>query len=69
MAVVPHKLYLSLFLIKLKARHFDTIEVIEAESQAVLNTLREQGRAGKGAYVRKGTTSGMIVTSRPKVSF
>jgi hypothetical protein len=25
--------------IKLKDRHFDTIEVIEAESQAVLNTL------------------------------
>jgi hypothetical protein len=27
--------------IKLKSRHFDTIEVIEAESQAVLNTLTE----------------------------
>jgi hypothetical protein len=27
--------------IKLKGRHFDTIEVIEAESQAVLNTLTE----------------------------
>jgi hypothetical protein len=26
---------------KLKGRHFDTIEVIEAESQAVLNTLTE----------------------------
>jgi hypothetical protein len=25
----------------LKGRHFDTIEVIEAESQAVLNTLTE----------------------------
>jgi hypothetical protein len=25
--------------IKLKGRHFDTIKVIEAESQAVLNTL------------------------------
>jgi hypothetical protein len=27
--------------IKLKGSHFDTIEVFEAESQAVLNTLRE----------------------------
>jgi hypothetical protein len=27
--------------IKLKGRHFDTIEVIEADSQAVLNTLTE----------------------------
>jgi histone-lysine N-methyltransferase SETMAR len=27
--------------IKLKGRHFDTIERIEAESQAVLNTLTE----------------------------
>jgi hypothetical protein len=27
--------------IKLRCRHFDTIEVIEAESQAVLNTLTE----------------------------
>jgi hypothetical protein len=26
---------------KLKSRHFETIEVIEAESQAVLNTLTE----------------------------
>jgi hypothetical protein len=27
--------------IKLKGRHFDTIEAIEAESQAVLNTFTE----------------------------
>jgi hypothetical protein len=27
--------------IKLKDRHFDIIEVMEAESQAVLNTLTE----------------------------
>jgi predicted helicase len=27
--------------IKLKGHHFDTIEVMEAESQAVLNTLTE----------------------------
>jgi hypothetical protein len=28
--------------IKLNGRHFDTIEVIEAESQAVLNALTER---------------------------
>jgi hypothetical protein len=42
MIIVPHSPYFSLFprlKIKLKNRHFDTIEVIEAESQAVLNTL------------------------------
>jgi hypothetical protein len=52
--------------IKLKGRHFDTTEVMEAESQAVLNSLTEHdfqdafknGRsAGNGAYARKGTTS------------
>jgi hypothetical protein len=40
----PHPPYFSLFprlKIKLKDRHFDTVEVIEAESQAVLNTLTE----------------------------
>jgi hypothetical protein len=44
MTVVPHPPYSSLFprlKIKMKDRHFDTIEVIEAESQAVLNTLTE----------------------------
>jgi histone-lysine N-methyltransferase SETMAR len=53
MTVVPHKPYspdlvpcdFSLFprlKIKLKGCCFDTTEVIEAESQAVLNTLTEQ---------------------------
>jgi hypothetical protein len=40
--VVPNPPYFSLFLqlqTKLKGRHFDTTEVIEAESQAVLSTL------------------------------
>jgi hypothetical protein len=64
--------------IKLKGRHFDTIEVIETESQAVLNTLTEHvfqdalknGRsAGNGAYARKGTISRVMVASRLKVSF
>jgi hypothetical protein len=29
--------------IKLKGRHFDIVEVMEAELQAVLNTLTEHG--------------------------
>jgi hypothetical protein len=41
----PHPPYFSLLFprleIKLKGRHFDTIEVLEVESQAVLNTLKE----------------------------
>jgi hypothetical protein len=44
MTVVPHPPYSSLFprlKIKLKGLHFDTIEMVEAESQAVPNTLTE----------------------------
>jgi hypothetical protein len=44
MAVVPRPPYCYLFLllkVKLKGNHFDTAEGIEAESQAVLNTLTE----------------------------
>jgi hypothetical protein len=44
MTAVPHSPYFSLFTrlkVKLKVRNFDTIELIEAESQAVLNTLTE----------------------------
>jgi hypothetical protein len=43
-AAIPHRLYFSLFpwlKIKLKGRYFDTVEVIEADLQAVLNTLAE----------------------------
>jgi hypothetical protein len=63
---------------KLKGCHFDTIEVIEAEFQAVLNILTEHNfqdaftkcrTAGNCAYMRKGTTSRVMVVSRPKVSF
>jgi hypothetical protein len=43
--------------IKLKGRHFETREVMEAESQAVLNTVTEH--AGKGVEV----------ASMPKFSF
>jgi hypothetical protein len=44
MTVVQNATYFSLFSrvkIKLKGRHFDTNEVIESESQAVLNTFTE----------------------------
>jgi hypothetical protein len=62
----------------LKGCHFDTINVIEAESWAVLNILTEHdfqdayknGRSTeKGAYLQKGTTFRVLVASRPKVSF
>jgi hypothetical protein len=58
--------------IKLKGRHFDTTEVIEAESQAVLNTLAEhdfQDAFKKGRSTGKEPTSKVIVASRPEVSF
>jgi hypothetical protein len=43
-AVIPHPSYFSLFprlKIQLKDRHFDRIDVMEAESQAVLKSLTE----------------------------
>jgi hypothetical protein len=81
MTVVPHPHYLSLLprlKIKLIGRHFDTIEVIEAESQAVLNTLTEHdfqdafknGRStGNCAYAQKGTTSRVMVVSSATLIF
>jgi hypothetical protein len=42
--VVPYAPYYYLLIwlkIKLRGRHFDTVEVIEAELQAVLNTLTD----------------------------
>jgi hypothetical protein len=62
--------------IELKGCNFDTTEVIEAESQAVLNMLIEHNfqhtfkngrRAGKGAYAWKGTTSRVMVVDRSKI--
>jgi hypothetical protein len=78
MADPPHSLLSSVYLLKLKlkGRHFDTAEAIEAEMQAVLNSLTEndfqdpfmEGRsAGNGVHVWKGTTW-VMVASRPKVS-
>jgi hypothetical protein len=44
MTIVPHPPYFSVLLrlkIKQKGRHFDTIQVIDVQSQAELNTLTE----------------------------
>jgi hypothetical protein len=57
----------------MKGRHFDTNEVIEAESQVVLNTLTEHnfrdafqnGSIANSAYAWKGTTSRLMVAGRP----
>jgi hypothetical protein len=81
MTIIPHSPYFSLFprlKIKLRGRRFNTVEMIEVESQAVLNTLTEHdfqnafknGRSnGNGAYAQKGTVSRVMMASRPKVSF
>jgi hypothetical protein len=79
--IVDHPPYFSLFprlKIKLKGCHLDTVELVEAKSQAVLNTLTEHDfqnafengkSAGNGAYARKGTASRVMVACSPKVSF
>jgi hypothetical protein len=64
--------------IKLKGCHFDTIEVTEAQSQAVLNTLKDHDiqEAFKMVEVLgtvhtsgRGLLQGVTVASRPKVGF
>jgi hypothetical protein len=59
--------------INVKGCHFDTTEMIKAESQDVLKTIDEafkNGRsAGDGAYERKVTTSRVMVVNMPKVAF
>jgi hypothetical protein len=64
--------------VKLKGRHFDTVEVTKADSQAVLNSLTEHGiqdafkywqKRWERAYSPKRTSSRAMVASRPKVSF
>jgi hypothetical protein len=76
MALVPHPPYFSLFSrlkMKLKGHHFVTIEVIEAVSQALLNTLTEhdfQDHLKIAEEVGTVHTCGSVmVASRPKVSF
>jgi hypothetical protein len=55
--------------IQLKGHNFATVEVMEAESQAMLNTLTDDdfqdafkngSSAGNGSYSRKGTASRVI---------
>jgi hypothetical protein len=62
--------------VKHKGSYFDTIEVIEAESQVVLNTVTEHNiqdpfknskSTENGTYTQKGTTSRVMVASRLKV--
>jgi hypothetical protein len=60
--------------INLTGCHFDKTELIEAESQAVLNTtprvdLKNGRKAGNGIYASKGTTSRVMVASRSKVTY
>jgi hypothetical protein len=63
--------------IKLKCSHFDTIEVIGAESQAVLNILSEHDfqdvlkidRNTGNSAMGKGTTARVMVSSRTEVHF
>jgi hypothetical protein len=59
--------------IKLKGRHFGTFEVIETESQAVLNTLTEHDFQDAFKKVQKYwercRRRRVIMASRQKVSF
>jgi hypothetical protein len=81
MTVVPQPPHFWMFLrlkLKVKGRPFDTTEVVESESQAVLNTRTQYDfkdalrkncwSAGNNAYGRKGATSRVIVVRTPKVS-
>jgi hypothetical protein len=61
-----------------KGSNFDTIEVIEAESQAMLNALTEHvfqdafktdRSTGNSVYSGNKTTSRVKVATRPKISF
>jgi hypothetical protein len=71
MTVFSHSPYFSLFLrlkIKLKGRHFDTTELMEAELQAVLNTLTEHHFQDAEVLETVLTRGRVMVASRPKVS-
>jgi hypothetical protein len=75
MTVVPHPPYFSLFpllKIKLKGRHFDTLEVVEEESQAVLNisqnttsSMHLKMAEALGTVYKRGR--GHLVASSPSV--
>jgi hypothetical protein len=73
MTLITHPTFLFLRLkIRLKDHHFDTIEVIEAESKAVLKPsknktsrmhLKNNSSAGNCVYMQKGTISRVVVVS------
>jgi hypothetical protein len=81
MTVVPHPPYFSLLprlKLKLKGRHFETIEKIETEPQTVLNTptehdfqdaIKKWQKSGKRCIRAEGDYSRAMVASRPKDSF
>jgi hypothetical protein len=62
--------------LKLKGRRFDAIEEIQAESQRVLDTFRtfrkrskSGGKSGTSVYMREGTTSRVMASSKPYGEF
>jgi hypothetical protein len=64
--------------LKLKESRFDNIEEIQAESQRVLDTLKENtsrkrckigGDGWTGVYMREGTTSRVMAADRPYGEF
>jgi hypothetical protein len=79
MTVVPahHTSMFSRVKIKLKGRHFVAVEVTEAESQVMLNTVTEhdfQSATMAGALKTmhthgRGLLGVVVVTSRPKINF
>jgi hypothetical protein len=59
--------------LKLEGRRFDTIEEIQAESQRVLDTVKERtsrkrskngGDGGTGAYTQEETTSRVMASDK-----
>jgi hypothetical protein len=81
MTVFPHPPQFSLFprlKIKLRGRHFDTIEVFEAESHELVNTLTERDfqdaikkwqKRWEQCIRTEGDYFEVIVASRPKIVY
>jgi hypothetical protein len=69
MSVLSHPPYCSLFTrldIKLNSHHFETIEVIEAESQAVLSTLTDRDFQDAFKKIGKSVGNGIFTLGLPK---
>jgi hypothetical protein len=74
MIAVLHPPYFSVFPIENKTERliFDTVDLIEAESLAVLNILTEHDfleAVKDGRSAEKSTSSSVMMASRPIVSF